>query len=227
VLHTAGGVVGGDRLSSTVCLKPQAQALITTAAATKVYRSNGAESKQSTHIRVATGACLEWLPQEAIVFDGAIHRQNLQVELEANATWLGWDITRLGRSARGERFLSGEWRSHTEIWQQGRLLWVDPQRLAGGSEMLQSLHGLAGCSVVASLSFIGEPVSSEVVAKARELFAPSASAQAGATRLVTGLLCRYRGHSTAEAKHWFIQVWHLLRAELMERAACVPRVWQL
>ncbi|HEY9640894.1 MAG TPA: urease accessory protein UreD [Coleofasciculaceae cyanobacterium] len=228
MLHTAGGMVGGDRLSSVICLHPQSQALITTAAATKVYRSNGAEAKQSTHIRLAAGACLEWLPQETILFDGAIYRQNLRVELEAKATWLGWDITRLGRSARGETFLSGEWRSHTEIWQQGQLLWVDPQRLIGGSDMLQSLHGLAGYPVVASLSFIGEPVAPELVSKARALFTPSEPAsQAGATRLSSGLLCRYRGYSTAEARQWFVQVWHLLRAERMGRSGCIPRVWQL
>jgi urease accessory protein len=41
ILHTAGGVVGGDRLSCNFHLQPNAQALITTAAASKIYRSNG------------------------------------------------------------------------------------------------------------------------------------------------------------------------------------------
>ena len=41
ILHTAGGVVGGDRLSSNFHLEPNAQALITSATASKIYRSTG------------------------------------------------------------------------------------------------------------------------------------------------------------------------------------------
>lgn len=228
ILHTAGGIVGGDRLSFDICLQPQSQALITTAAAAKIYRSQGQEARQVTRLQVAAGACLEWLPQEAIVFDGAMYRQDLRVELEADAVWLGWDIARLGRSARGERFLSGVWRSRTEVWQQGRLAWVDPQQITGGSEGLMSPHGLAGCPVIASFAFIGQSVSPELVARVREQFTQLASpdAQAGTTRLMSGLLCRYRGHSTAEARRWFVQVWQLLREEHLGRSLCLPRVWQ-
>jgi urease accessory protein len=232
MLHTAGGIVGGDRLSTQIRLHPNAQVLLTTAAATKVYGSTQ-ESNQVVDIQVAENAGLEWLPQETIIFDGARYRQSMRVELEAGATWLGWDITRLGRSARGEQFLSGEWRSHLEVWQAGQLLWVDPQWLLGGSEMLQSAHGLAGCAVVGSFGFVGREVSREFVAEVRSLLtseedAPEfPAAEIGATRLMNGLLCRYRGNSTTEAKQRFIRVWDLLRRHYLERSRCLPRVWQI
>jgi len=227
MLHTAGGIVGGDRLSLDIRLHPQALALLTTASATKVYRSGGAEAQQSTQIYLAAGAGLEWFPQEAIVFNGAVYRQDLRVDLEAGAIWTGWEITRLGRTARGEKFSTGEWRSRTEVWQQGCLLWVDPQYLAGGSEMLDSPHGLAGYPVIGSFACIGQAVSAELVTQARSLFPPDATSQAGVTRLMSGLLCRYRGHSTTEVRHWFTQVWHLLRPVYRGRSGCVPRVWQV
>ncbi len=232
MLHTAGGIVGGDRLSSQVRLHPNAQVLLTTAAATKVYGSNQ-ESIQTVHIQVAENAGLEWLPQETIIFDGARYRQSMRVELDLGATWLGWDITRLGRSARGEQFLSGEWRSHLEVWQAGRLLWIDPQWLLGGSEMLQSAHGLAGCAVVGSFGFVGREVSREFVAEVRSLLADEEdaiefpAAEMGATRLMSGFLCRYRGSSTTEAKQRFIRVWDLLRQHYLGRSRCLPRVWQM
>jgi len=65
-------------------------------------------------MQVDADACLEWLPKETIVFNGAIYRQDLRIELSPGARWLGWEITRLGRSAR-RKVLQGEWRSHTEI----------------------------------------------------------------------------------------------------------------
>ncbi|XQQ06127.1 MAG: urease accessory protein UreD [Leptolyngbya sp. IPPAS B-1204] len=229
MLHTAGGVVGGDQLAVQVQVEPQAHALLTTAAATKVYRSNGLEAQQTTQIRVAPGACLEWLPQETIVFDGARYRQNLRVELADQATWLGWEISRLGRSARGERFTTGEWRSRTEVWQNQRLIWTDPQWIQGGGEMLESLHGLAGHAVIGSLAFVGASmgtkISDPLLEKLRSGIA--APTQMGVTRLSTGVLCRYRGDSTAEARHWFGAIWNLLRQDYLERPSCVPRVWQV
>lgn len=224
VLHTAGGIVGGDRLTTQIQLHPDAQVLITSAAATKVYRTNGFEAQQQTHLQLAAGACLEWLPQETIVFDGALYRQQLKIELAAGAVWLGWDITRLGRSARNERFLSGEWRSRTEVWQNNQLVWLDPQWIEGGSEMLTSLHGLAGQPVIGSFALIGREISAALFAEIRALVT---SEQMGCTRLPHGLLCRYRGDSTAAARQGFMAIWQLLRQECLGRPVCIPRVWQL
>ncbi|HEY9669799.1 MAG TPA: urease accessory protein UreD [Coleofasciculaceae cyanobacterium] len=235
ILHTAGGIVGSDRLSQTIHLQPNAHALITTAAASKIYGSRGRfrncpegqEARQTIHIQIDADACLEWLPQETIVFDGAIYRQDLRVDLAPGASWLGWEITRFGRSARGERFLQGDWRSHTEVWQQGRPLWIDRQWLPGGEDILDSPHGLAGKPIVASLAWVGQAVSPEIVEKARLIWAAqNRQGEAGVTQLMSGLLCRYRGSSTSEVRNWFTDVWQLLRLSLLGRPSCPPRVWQ-
>ncbi|MEH1834009.1 MAG: urease accessory protein UreD [Nostoc sp.] len=225
ILHTAGGVVGGDRLSSNIHLQPQAQTLITTAAASKLYRSNGLQARQLIQMQVDAGACLEWLPQETILFNGAIYRQDLRVELATGASWLGWEITRFGRSARKEKFLQGEWRSHTEIWQQDVPLWIDRQWLWGSEDIFHSPHGLAGKPVVGSLVWVGGAVSAEIVEKTRNLW--YGKGEAGVSRLQHGLLCRYRGSSTSEVRNWFIDVWQMLRVSFLNRGNCIPRVWQV
>lgn len=242
ILHTAGGIVGGDCLSLNFHVEPEAKALITTAAAGKVYRTQGLEARQIIQMQVANNACLEWLPQETIVFNGAIYRQDLHVELAPGASWLGWEITRFGRSARGERFLQGDWRSRTEVWQQGRPLWIDRQWLPSSTDdreemsrlAINSPHGLAGQPIVASLAWVGQEVSPELVKKARSLWQPTLTdgqdlsrrhGEAGVTRLTTGLLCRYRGSSTAEVRNWFVAVWQLLRLSFLGRTSCPPRVW--
>ena len=228
ILHTAGGMVGGDRLSSQIRLQADTQALITTAAASKVYRSNGLSTEQTINIQVGDRACLEWLPQETILFRDAQYQQTLRVELAPTATWLGWEITRLGRSARGEQFLSGEWRSRTEVWQQGRPLWIDPQYLVGSETLVHSPHALAGQPVVGSFALIGHPVEPELLTQARSLWlAGNYPGEAGVTRLMSGLLCRYRGPASSAARHWFSQVWQLWRSTYLGRDACPPRVWQL
>ncbi|GAX35893.1 urease accessory protein UreD [Nodularia sp. NIES-3585] len=225
MLHTAGGVVGGDRLSSNIHLQANAQALITTATASKIYGTNGLQARQNIDIQVDAGACLEWLPQETIVFNGAIYRQDLRVELAPGGCWLGWEITRFGRTARGEKFLQGEWRSHTEIWQQGVPLWIDRQYLPGCEAVFHSPHGLAGQPIAGSLVWVGSDISAELLAKARSLW--HGSGEVGMTRLQNGFLCRYRGASTSEVRNWFTVVWELLRGDFLHRSGCVPRVWQV
>lgn len=225
ILHTAGGVVGGDRLSYNLHLQPQAEALITTAAASKIYRSNGLQARQNINIQIDAGACLEWLPQETIIFNGAIYRQDLRVELAPGASWLGWEITRFGRTARGEKFLQGEWRSHTEIWREGLPLWIDRQWLLGSEEVFHSPHGLAGQPIVGSLVWVGNPIPGETLAKMRNLW--SGTGDIGMTQLQNGFLCRYRGTSTSEVRNWFTVIWQLLRVSVLNRSSCVPRVWQV
>ena len=225
ILHTAGGVVGGDRLSSQIHLQPHSQALITTAAASKIYRSNGLPARQTIEIQVDANACLEYLPQETILFNGAIYRQDLRVKLATGASYLAWEITRFGRSARGEKFLQGEMRSHTEIWQNGIPLWIDRQIVPGSEEVFHSPHGLAGNPVVGSFVCLGFPLSGEIINQARSLIIQNSDV--GVTRLQNGLLCRYRGNSTSEVRSWFTNIWQILRVSCLNRGNCIPRVWQI
>lgn len=225
ILHTAGGVVGGDRLSSEIHLQPHAQALITTATANKIYRSNCLQARQNINIQIESGACLEYLPQETIVFAGAVYRQDLRVELGTEANFLGWEITRLGRTARGEKFLQGEMRSHIEIWQNNQPLWIDRQIIPGNEQIFHSPHGLGGNPVIGTLVFIGFPISQQIIEQARSfIIQPTFS---GVTRLEYGLLCRYRGNSTSEARKWFTNIWQMLRVSCLNRGNCIPRVWQI
>ncbi|MEM8603385.1 MAG: urease accessory protein UreD [Cyanobacteria bacterium P01_H01_bin.121] len=246
ILHTAGGIVGGDRLSLRLILAAETQALLTTVAATKVYGpgpnhtaattkttaqtaplDQAPRAEQDIQIQVGPQAHLEWLPQESIIFAGANYQQRLRVELAADASWCSWEITRLGRTARGETFVQGQWRSHTEVWRQGVPLWLDPQWVPGNPEVWHSLHGLAGCPIVASFCWLGPEVEPEIVQQIRELWRQQTHSRAdiGVTRLIAGVLCRYRGHSIAEVRQWFIAVWRLLRSHYRGQSVQMPRAW--
>ncbi len=228
VLHTAGGIVGGDRLSSRLILEPHAQVLVTTAAATKVYRSNGLTAQQTVEIEVGDQAHLEWLPQETIVFDRALYHQNMRVNLGLGATWCSWEITRLGRSASGEQFLHGQWRNAIEVWQNGQPLWIERQQLDGSVEQWHSLHGLANQPILGTFAIMGVVVDSDLVRQARDLWVGANPEMVmGVTRIQGGLICRYRGNDRSAVWMWFKAVWNLVRRQYRDRTACIPRVWQI
>jgi len=105
-------------------------------------------------------------------------------------------------------------------------LWIDRQWLPGKEEIFNSPHGLAGKPVVASLAWVGQAVSPEIIEKARILWnSQNRQGEAGVTQLISGILCRYRGSSTAEVRNWFTDIWHLLRLSFLGRPSCLPRVW--
>lgn len=228
ILHTAGGMVGGDQLSQSIHLQSNAHAVITTAAASKVYRSNGLFAGVDVEIEVGDQACLDYLPRETILFNGAQYQQNLRVNLASTATWLGWEIVRFGRSARGEKLLQGEARSRTEVWQNQQLIWVDCPWLPARKQVWDTPHGLGGCPLVGTLVWLGKPVPPEMMNQVRKLWNEAeTTGEAGTTALMSGLLCRYRGHSRAEVINWFTNVWQLLRQWDGKEALVTPRVWQV
>ena len=229
ILHPPGGMVGGDALGITINAESGAEALITTPSAAKWYRARSPASLH-TDIVVAAGACVEWLPLETIVYDGASARQSLRVSLATDAIWIGWEITRFGRSARGERFAHGSWRSHTEVWRDsesnGEPLWIDRQTLTGGSPLLDSPYGLAGATVIGSFAAIGfEPAPALLTGLRAHCVLPKDTGMVGITALPSGIVCRYRGPSSSAARACFALIWDALRRKVRGRAAVMPRIW--
>lgn len=228
LIHTAGGMVGGDRLLYKLNLAPHTHAVITTAAASKIYCAQGKMTQQVIEIDISDNAYLEWLPQETILFNQAQFKQTLKVNLGQNAAWLGWDIYRFGRTARGERFEEGEWRSHTEVWRDGVPLWIDRQWLPASLPIIDHPHGLNQCPVVGTLAWIGQEVDRDFVQQLRELWTQlGLQGEMGVTRVQQGVICRYRGQSTSEARQWLTQVWNHVRSYALGQPACPVRVWQV
>ncbi len=237
LVHTAGGVVRGDSLTIQITLDGTCQALVTTAAAHKIYSAKpdpgldptilpqSITAQQTVALNLGPESCLEWFPQETIVFNGAQYCQDLRVNLAPGALWCGWEITRFGRSARGERFTEGNWRSHLEVWQANQPLWIDRQGLTGGSPALDSPNGLGGQAVVGSFALVGCLPTPDQVSLIRTLWDASQPGEVGVTRLQMGLLCRYRGPSSEAARRWFIAAWQQLRPWYLGRAAVVSRIW--
>ena len=225
ILHPPGGVAKDDQLHIHVDLAEGTHVVLTSPGATKIYRST-TNAHQNVKTTVSNGACLEWLPQETILFDGAYWHQKSLIELDTKGLWLGWDITRFGRSASGERFLRGCWKSTTEVWRGGRPLWVDRQRLDGGSTLLDSPFGLKGNAVTATLAWVGAPVDRDLIDACRSWWqSRDWEGDAGVTRLECGLTARYRGPSTANARAWFVAIWDMVRRQFLQRPAYLPRVW--
>jgi urease accessory protein len=219
LLHPPGGVVGGDRLEIGVEVDPGARALLTTPAAGKFYRSDGRLARQSVSLAVGEGGCLEWLPQETIVYDGARIATDLRVDLAANAGFIGWEVFSLGRPACGEGFDRGEAVLGWRLRQAGRPLFLERLHLDG--EAFRAVWGLRGRPICGTL--FAWPASAASLEQVREIIADGEGA--GVT-LIDRLLVLRAADGQVEALQGLLRrVWAALRPEIAGRAACEPRIW--
>lgn len=224
IVHPPGGIAAGDRLSVNIDVESAAHALITTPGATKWYRSEGALAEQIIAIKIASGAALEWLPQEAIVFNSAQARQSINVDLTDNSTYLGWDILVLGRLASEEKFTDGCYAQAWQISRNGVPLWLERGRIEAGTRIIESQAGLAAQPVVATLIALGNAPNSALVAALRAISSRE-KAQIAITALPQVLCVRYLGSRVEEAKNYLQSIWCALRPHYVERAAQLPRIW--
>lgn len=230
VLHPPGGIVGGDQLHVGVDVAEGAHALVTTPAATKVYRTAGPRATVDSGLRVAAGGVLEWLPQETILYDGADVALATRVDLAPGAAFLGLDVVCFGLPARGETFAGGRCRQAFELWRDGAPLALERGRFDGGGAVANAAWGLGGAPVMGTLL--------ATAAAPRDLEALVGAVRADAEALPAGDLgavttlaagrvfaCRYVGPSVERAGRFLRAAWARARAALLGREATPPRIW--
>ncbi len=224
VLHPPGGIAGGDRLEIAIEVEADAHALLTTPGATKWYRSTGAEAVQSVGIAIARNAVCEWLPQENIFFESTFARNALNVDLQPGAVFCGWDVMCLGRTARGERFQSGQIRQHLRVTSGAKLLFEELGTVEGSSALLNSPIGMAGYPVCATMILAGVAADRDALDFCRAA-APAGDCKWGVSAMSEVLIARCLAQSTETARDYFVKIWEYLRPRYAHVPARAPRIW--
>jgi urease accessory protein len=131
IVNTGGGMTGGDRFAIEMALGAGAQLIAGTAAAEKVYRSNGPDAEMNLRLDLAEGASLAWLPQETILFDQARLSRRIDIELASGASLVMAEAVVLGRAASGEVLAEGFFADRWRLRRDGRLIYADTAWLEG------------------------------------------------------------------------------------------------
>lgn len=231
LVHPPSGLVGGDTLDMQVTVSEGAHGLVTTPGATRFYRSEAGLATQQVHARLEADARLEWLPLEAIAYNGCDALNRAVFDLAPGAEMMTWDITALGLPAADMPFVQGSFRQHLEI--PG--VWLERGTLnATDTRLMNSPLGLAGQRCMATLVFAaGSTIATErtdrALACARELI------EASELRLTAGatsphkqvIVLRVLSPVTEPAMQLLSQVWAAWRHEMWGLAGTVPRLWSM
>lgn len=218
LLNPTGGLVGGDVVETTVALGPGSRVCLTTAAATRVYRSTGAPAVQRFAAFLEGDAALEYLPDHLIPSPGARLRQTVEVILAPESTLIGLDAWAVGRIARGERWRFDELDSEIVVKDPSGLL-LRERAVLTGARPLAGLGGAEGRGYVAT--FVAVSPSREGWDRlAEELCAAADAARLAAGFAVTplgrgGLLARLLCPSAPALQQAVGTLWTLTRRRLL------------
>ncbi|MEJ6020645.1 urease accessory protein UreD [Ramlibacter sp. PS4R-6] len=150
LVHPPSGLVGGDTLDIAVHVREGSHGFVTTPGAARFYRSEGEPAMQRAHLRLDTGARLEWLPLEALAYSGCIAENRIELDLAPGAEMMGWDIAALGLPAAEQPFKQGLLLQHLELEGQ----WLERGRIdANDARLMDGPLGLAGRRCLATLFF--------------------------------------------------------------------------
>ena len=231
LVHPPSGLVGGDTLDMQVSVGACAHGLVTTPGATRFYRSEAGLATQQVHARLEADARLEWLPLEAIAYNGCDGLNRAVFDLAPGSEMMTWDITALGLPAADMPFAQGTFRQHLEI--PG--VWLERGTLsATDTRLMNSPLGLAGQRCMATLVFaagsaIAPERSERALACARDLLESSPLRwTAGATSPHQQVIVlRVLAPVTEPAMQLLRQVWAGWRQEMWGLGGTLPRLWNL
>ena len=194
-LNSAGGVAGGDRLTSAVVAGEGTAVTVASQAAERFYRAlPGSVSEVTNAVVVESGAGLEWLPQETILFDGSALRRRLEVDVAEGGWFLGVESLVFGRMAMGEAVRRVALNDLLQVRREGRMVLHDRIRFDGDAAAALGHRAVGGgaCAVATLLLVARE--AGERVAALRDALAPfEAGASAWDGMLVARIVAKDGG----------------------------------
>jgi len=228
LLHPPGGLVSGDQLEIKVNVDAQANAVITTPGAGRMYKARADQALQTQKIilNVAPEGSIEWLPLEAILFPGANAAMDTQINLDTDAHFIYWDILSLGLPVRGDTFSTGQFNQNLKVYSQGKLK-IQERLVINDSNRAQLTanagfqnYPIQGVMIAGPFSTPVDELIDGIRNKIKE------SGLLASVTLVDGfLVIRNLANCSERARLLFEKIWSDVRPALLSKKACPPRIW--
>jgi urease accessory protein len=254
ILYPPAGIAAGDKLDIHLYLARNSHAVLTTPGAGKWYGKeqvsiglqdidNESKDKNTTtdlnfasqdiRATVEEGACLEWLPQESIVFNHANMQSRAQFDLANSSRLLTWDIVVFGRQSYNEIFDVGQYRNELTIRRDGKLIVYENSNQAAGSRWFTSPLAMAGQHIVGTfwavpaidtLASDCKTKLTQTIATLREQIAHQ-KLPVVCTQTEQAICIRYLGDDVQACFSAFSTLRHVLRQQWWQLTEHRPRIW--
>ncbi len=221
LLHPPGGMAGHDDLTVDVHVAERANALITTPAANKAYRSRGDVTLVRQDFDVM--GTLEWLPQGTILFGGSRLSQSTNIHMTSKSKLMAWDIVSLGRPASGDNYASGSYSQVWTVYLDQVPLFRDRQVWCAQDELLKAAWGLGGHT--AAGLFLAYPGDGDLVERCRKVIQRLGRVELIVTCIDGLLVIRALSHNLTQLQADFVVLWSEIRKAVAGTVPIHPRIW--
>ncbi|MFK8042287.1 urease accessory protein UreD [Congregibacter sp.] len=225
LLHPPGGVVLGDELQINIQVQ-SGSALVTTPAAGRFYTVDEHQEVQRQTVNLSVDdACLEWLPQETILFNGVNAALETRIELGADSRLVFWDVVVLGRPACGESFSSGRLKQQLEVYRENRPLLIERLALAAGDRMSRSQMGMQEQSTVGVMVLTDHAADELLEQWLKSVNHELNEGEFTITQRSGLIIARYLGEDALRCRQGFTQLWTTIAEETTGVKPAIPRIW--
>lgn len=219
MLNTSGGITGGDTISTQITAAAHTNLTLTSQAAERAYRSIDAQpGRIRTQIDLHSGARLDWLPQETILFDGCALDRALDIDLAPDARLLMVEPMIFGRIAMGETIRQAHLTDRITLRRAGQVIFADRVTFSGDVQAHLDRAAIAGGARAMASILIADPMAQTHLATLRDMLPPTCGASLIHDGLLFARLLAADGHALRQI---LIPVLRALRG------ADLPRTWML
>ena len=245
LLHPPAGIVSGDELRIQARLEPGSRALLTTPGANRFYRARSTADNNSAHehaanlqqiqrcwFEVEAGAALEYLPLETLVYQQANAVNQVDIRVQGDGCYLGWEVLCLGLPHIQQPFTQGRLLQSTTLFHNEKPLFHDRMQLQGSDSLQQQKIALGKQHVVGSfIIFSGklcdQPAAlASLISSLRECLATHQQQNNMAVTELQGVVVvRHLGDSSEYCRDVFSQLWCISRQHVLGKKDSSPRIW--
>jgi urease accessory protein len=217
VVNPTPGYLAGDRVEIDILLQPHAHAFITAPSATRILKTGPNRAEQTTHIHVADGAILEYIPSYVIPFAGSRFRQRTTIHMEEGSTCLSLDWFSTGRISRGENLAFEEYDNSTMVICKGKPIVFDRFVLRPQDEDYSALGRMESYTVSALLCLVhgGPGLSKSFLEGMRDLFQDKAAVGGLSALSASALTARILGANIPSVQKPLFQLIGFIRKNLL------------
>ena len=219
IINTGGGIAGGDDIIQSVEVDAGAALTVTTQASERVYRSLGETATNiDIHVTLGEGASLNWLPQDTILYNDCRAKRFISAEIATSSELLLAETLVFGRTAMGERLVSGLFRDQWRIRRDGKLVFAENILLRDETFRMLSDPAIAGDSNTATTLVYVAPRAEDQLAGVRQVI-QTAELECAASAWNGLLVIRGLSSGVEPVRHLMSEI-----VPTLQRGT-LPRVW--
>lgn len=199
ILGLGGGYVEGEKYKYSVLVKNNARAIITTQAATKVYKClNEKAAIQEIQLKIEGNGILEYITDNVILYKDALYKQDNEIYLDKDSTLIYSDGITSGWSVTGEAFSYSRLQLRTKVYMDNVLVLLDNLLINPIEDDVTKLGYFEGYENFGTLLVINKKITNEIIDTLRlSLKNLNLDINFGLSEIeVNGFVLRVLGHST-------------------------------